>query len=256
MQKHIAERLTSQVTLGWKVASSSQLLDWRRRLYAFLDGAHEDELAKKLQKFEGPLDAYSGSGTTWSESRDRQVGFLEGQIVLFSNEVGEIVSTAPSRDKTGAQLPLDPKKVFLVHGHDEAARESVARFLERLDLKVVILHEQPNEGKTVIEKFEQHSAVGFAVVLLTPDDVGGSALSPQNLQPRARQNVVLELGYFAGKLGRSRVCGLYRTGLEVPSDFSGVVLTELDHQGGWRTKLAQELVSASMKIDVQGLLQG
>jgi predicted nucleotide-binding protein len=97
-------------------------------------------------------------------------------------------------------------------------KESVARFLEKLDLRPIILHEQPNKGRTVIEKFEAHSDVGFAVVLLTPDDVGGLASSPDKLSRRARQNVILELGYFIGKLGRAKVCALYKEGVEIPSD--------------------------------------
>lgn len=98
------------------------------------------------------------------------------------------------------------KKVFVVHGHDEGAREAVARFLERIGFEAVILHEKANEGRTVIEKVEAHSDVGFAVVLLTPDDEG--CVKGGKLQPRARQNVLLELGYFIGKLTRKRVCTL------------------------------------------------
>jgi predicted nucleotide-binding protein len=148
------------------------------------------------------------------------------------------------------------KDVFLVHGHDESAKETTARFLEKLGLEVTILHEQASEGRTVIEKFEAHSDVGFAVVLLTPDDVGGVSTPSPTLRGRARQNVILELGYFTGKLGRQRVCGLFRSQVEIPSDLHGVLFIELDSQGGWRTRLAQELVSAGMQIDLQGLLHG
>src|SRR5258706_1627408 len=92
------------------------------------------------------------------------------------------------------------------------AKQSVARFLEKLDLKPIILHEQPNKGRTIIEKFEAHADVGFAVVLLTPDDVGEAADRADKLKHRARQNVVLELGYFIGKLGRGRACDLHGAG--------------------------------------------
>lgn len=94
------------------------------------------------------------------------------------------------------------KDIFIVHGHDEAARESATRFLEKLDLNPIILHEKPNQGQTIIEKFETNSNVGFAVILLTPDDLGASKVSPMETKPRARQNVILELGYFLGKLCR------------------------------------------------------
>lgn len=108
-------------------------------------------------------------------------------------------------------------KIFIVHGHDEGAREAVARFLERLGFVPIILHEQANRGRTVIEKVEAHSDVSFAVVLLTPDDEG--CVRGGSLEPRPRQNVLLELGFFIGKLGRDRVCALKRGTVEIPSDF-------------------------------------
>lgn len=97
---------------------------------------------------------------------------------------------------------LESRRVFIVHGHDSAARESLARFVERLGVEAVILHEQAGRSRTIIEKLEDHSDVDFAVILLTPDDVGAAKADRATLKPRARQNVILELGYFVGKLGR------------------------------------------------------
>ncbi len=146
-------------------------------------------------------------------------------------------------------------RVFVIHGHDEAVRETVARFLEKLDLEPVILHEQPNKGCTIIEKFEDHTVVGFAVVLLTPDDLGAPAANGDNPTPRARQNVILELGFFLGKLGRERVCSLVKGDVETPSDYDGVVYTEFDSAGGWKLKLAQELKAAGFDVDVNKAVQ-
>lgn len=102
-----------------------------------------------------------------------------------------------------SETPIN--KVLIVHGHDEAAKEKAARFLEKLKIRAIILHEQPNKGRTVIEKFTGHADVVFAVVLMTGDDVGGvKGTPPKNLSPRARQNVVLELGYFLTRLVRQR----------------------------------------------------
>jgi Predicted nucleotide-binding protein containing TIR-like domain len=140
------------------------------------------------------------------------------------------------------------RKVFIVHGHDEGARESVARFLEQLDFDPIILHEQANQGRTIIEKIEAHGEVGFAVVLLTPDDVGGIQ-GGGTTQPRPRQNVLLELGYFIGRLGRARVCALKRGDVEVPSDFGGVVYEPFDGSGGWKQALGRELQAAGFSID-------
>ncbi len=142
------------------------------------------------------------------------------------------------------------RAAFLVHGHDDGMREFVARYLEQLGIKPIILHEQASRGRTVIEKLERHANVPFAVVLLTPDDLGGAQAEREHLQSRARQNVVLELGFFVGRLGRERVCALYKGPLELPSDYVGVVYVPFDEAGGWRLLLARELKAAGFAIDM------
>lgn len=159
--------------------------------------------------------------------------------------------------KTGASIGGEvvaeqkkyPRRVFIVHGHDNEVREAVARFMEALRFDVVILHEQAHRGRTIIEKFEEHADVGFAIVLLTPDD-RGAAVSSEATQPRARQNVVLELGYFLGKLGRERVVALRRGDVEIPSDILGVAYTPFDDAGAWKELLARELKAADYEIDL------
>lgn len=147
--------------------------------------------------------------------------------------------------------------MFIVHGHDNEAKETSARFLERLGLQPVILHEQANAGRTIIEKFESYSDdIAFAVVLLTPDDVGAVATDASNLKPRARQNVIMELGYFMGRLSRLRVCALYKGGVELPSDYQGVLYIEMDSAGVWKSKLAKEFVQAKLTINLKALLGG
>lgn len=141
-------------------------------------------------------------------------------------------------------------KVFLAHGHDNEAKESVARFIEKLGLEVVILHEQASRGRTIIEKLEDHADACFAIVLLTPDDVGASRKDAATLQPRARQNVVFELGLFVGKLGRGHVCALQRGAIELPSDYHGVAHLEMDEGGGWRERLADEMRQAGCVINM------
>lgn len=187
---------------------------------------------------------YESAGT----NLDRATALLKSKIEEIEDDWPE---TAQASDNSNANYDALRKnnKVFVVHGHDDAARETVARFLERLDLEPVILHEQPNMGRTIIEKFEDHSDVGFAVVLLTPDDVGAVRDRPHNLKPRARQNVVFELGYFAGVLGREKVCALAKGDIEIPSDYDGVVYIPLDDGNGWRMKLVQELKAADFDVD-------
>lgn len=162
---------------------------------------------------------------------------IKGKLQLYAEPTG---TTGSRREEAKALLS---NKVFIVHGHDEAAKQSVAWLLEKLDLDPIILHEQPNKGRTIIEKFEEYSDVGYAVVLLTADDEGKSISDKEDSKPkhRARQNVIFELGFFIGTLGREKVCPLYQEGVELPSDYDGVVYTPLDESGAWRLKLAQEL---------------
>ena len=145
--------------------------------------------------------------------------------------------------------------MFVVHGHNDFLREQVARFLEKLGLQPVILREQPNQGRTIIEKFTEYAEVAFALILLTGDDVGGPKnVTADDLRARARQNVILELGYFLGRLGRKHVCALLEPGVEVPSDYSGVVFIELDGAGAWRMLVAKELYAAGLPIDMNAML--
>jgi len=145
--------------------------------------------------------------------------------------------------------------VFIVHGHDELSKTETARYVESLGLNATILHEQTSRSQTIIEKFEKHaSEAAFAIVLLTPDDVGYAKDSPNNAKYRARQNVIFELGYFCSALSRGRVCVLYKEGVEVPNDFAGVVYTPMDNAGAWKLGLAREMKSAGLNIDLNRAL--
>lgn len=186
-----------------------------------------------------------------AEDLQTQVSRLQGLVELLQTDL-ELQSSG--RIDTPVASPQG-HRIFLVHGHDDAALHEVARFLEQLQQEVVVLREQPSQGRTIIEKFEDYGDVAFAVVLLTADDRGGSIKASVDAQkPRARQNVILELGYFLGRLGRSRVCALYRDGVEVPSDYSGVLYVMLDANGGWRLQLAKELKASSLPVDMNRAL--
>lgn len=173
-------------------------------------------------------------------------------IIPFIRDYKQYINSSvqPSLE---VKIPMSNKKVFIVHGHDENTLNKVARLIEKLGLEAIILHEQANRGKTIVEKIEANSDVGFAVVLLTPDDIG-KAHSADEFLPRARQNVILELGYFMGKIGRERVCALKTDDLEIPSDYIGVVWTNLDSAGAWKFLLAKELKEVGYDIDISKLL--
>ena len=150
---------------------------------------------------------------------------------------------------------FDTNRVFIVHGHDTALKVTVARMLEHLDLTPIILHEQSNNGKTIIEKFEKNAETcGFAVILLTADDWGCAKKEVEDSKmPRARQNVIFEMGFFMGKLSRDRVFLLLDKGVEKPSDLDGIVYhsTNTDE---WKLKLVKELKSRGYNVDANKLL--
>lgn len=174
---------------------------------------------------------------------DQTIGVLEN---LDTFEVFDFERTNEEKKLTSTK---NTKKVFLVHGHDNELKETVARFLAKIGLEPIILHEQVNGGLTIIEKFERNSDVQFAIVLMTPDDVGNSKDNSNNLNFRARQNVILELGYFLGKLGREKVCALIKSKVERPSDYDGVVYISLDGSEGWKLLLSKELKYANIDFD-------
>lgn len=142
------------------------------------------------------------------------------------------------------------KKVFIVHGHDDELKESAARLVEKIGLEAVILHEQANEGLTIIQKLEKQADVGYAIILYTPCDEGRKKGS-RNSKPRARQNVVFEHGLFMGKLGARRVCALRKSEVEMPSDAQGILYIEVkDGSNEWKHEVAKELKNAGYDVDL------
>jgi hypothetical protein len=190
------------------------------------------------------------------------VNFLDYHLDEYQTDMTESISSLEGiRDRLELLDELNPParifgdKIFIVHGHDEAAKHKIARFVADLDLTATILDEQPSRGQTIIDKFEEHAdEAGFAIVLLTADDVGAPKDKTDELKPRARQNVILELGYFFCGLGRDRVCILYEEDVELPSDIHGVIYVQMDKHGAWKLDLAQEMVSVGIAVDMNKLL--
>ncbi len=146
--------------------------------------------------------------------------------------------------------------VFIVHGQDEAAKHAIARFVEKFNLKATILDEQASKGQTIIDKFEEYAdKAGFAIVLLTPDDIGAPKDKQGGLKDRARQNVILELGYFLHKLGRKRVRVLHKKEVELPSDIHGIVYVPMNNPNDWQLKLAKEMKQVGLPVDLNKLAE-
>lgn len=250
MQKAVVDRLMQFVEEGAKSDSPREIKIWSFKVGAFLETA----LGRDQKDHFFTLGVLSDDWATLALRLGHLQGLLAGaeadpEVTAATQVTQAIVASG------GPASSIDSRRVFVVHGHDNEAKETTACFLEKLGLQPIILHEQASSGRTIIEKFEMYSGdIAFAVVLLTPDDVGASAAKQEQLNPRARQNVIMELGYFMGRLSRVRVCALHKGGIELPSDYQGVLYIEMDPAGAWKTKLAQEFVQAKLPIDLNGLL--
>lgn len=203
--------------------------------YGMMGGRTQNELVEFKEKLQNKLT---------------NLNQLLAKADLMKSQVSEQMQTASPATIADT---ANSNNVFIVHGHNNEIKVNVARTLEKLGLNPIILHEQANAGKTIIEKFEKHSDVGFAIILMTDDDFG-KAKNEDNLNPRSRQNVILEMGYFIGRLGRERVCPLYTKGVELPSDLYGLLYTEIDTSEHWKIKMAKELKAAGYDIDVNKII--
>lgn len=265
-----SERLDARIESGrtllaQSIASAQQLEAEQRKFYTWNDynetllraifdnGTVADDYRKSLAFFgkEKPslredIDDYHGD----VEYKLRKIESIKERLELYAEKVS---SDSASPHRAGSKVKKD-QQVFIVHGRDTSAKLEVVRFLEKLSINAQILHEQPSGSRTVIEKLEHYGAMAtFAVVLLTGDDMG-SLKNTGDLRPRARQNVILELGYFLGSLTRQNVCALYEEGVELPSDYEGVVFVPLDTNGAWKMLLARELKAVGFAVDMNKAL--
>ena len=206
-----------------------------------------DEIHFSLSMFFGntPDSAFQRAYVNGLESAESVLKSMIEEI----NEYWEDEDQTPTSSEIHENTQIITNEIFIVHGRDEGAKNMVARFLEKLDLKPVILAEMPGEGCTIIEKFEQYAQVGYAIVLLTPDDAGSLEGDENDLKPRARQNVIFELGFFIGHLGRKHVCALTKGDVEIPSDYAGIEYIPFNDPDGWQLKLMKELKSGGFEID-------
>ena len=209
-------------------------------------------IADTYIKFSSPIDVHPyGPAPSFSDKLNRTRREMDSSI----NSLEEILAQLEIPDEPSENPPRTfGNEVFIVHGHDEAAKHAVARFVEKFDIEPIILDEQVNKGQTIIDKFEEYAdEAGFAIVLLTPDDVGTSKDETDDPKPRARQNVILELGYFLCGLGRERVCVLHKEGVELPSDIHGILYLPMDNPHEWQLKLAKEMQQVGLPIDLNKL---
>lgn len=183
--------------------------------------------------------------------RAARVDTADADALKSTAEVPPQVARLENVVKTQNASRRTPNTVFVVHGLNDQAQNEVVAFLGSVGLRGIVLHEQPNMGRHLLTKFiEEAELVTFAIVLMTDDDMGSR--KGGTAAPRARQNVILELGYFLSHLGQSRVCALITPGLETPSDFDGIVYIKMSNDGGWKGELKRELAAAEMPVTSGG----
>jgi predicted nucleotide-binding protein len=236
-------------------------LGWEARVSAMLDAAFEKSGGFMVS---GPKEEFAAtalslldlkiSGTSIPAARVPEVqSDVREKMRVLRSIVERLDLYAPMEVEPAARSFAAGAPIFLVHGHDLARREVVRRFLETVtDRAVLVLADQPNKGHDLLGKLLGNAqSACFAVVLLTADDIGGPAASPT--KPRARQNVVFELGLFIGMLGRDRVAALYEPDVEIPTDFSGVAYIAVQGES-WQVELARELKAAGIEVSLDRAL--
>ncbi|GAB3856648.1 hypothetical protein GCM10028822_29280 [Hymenobacter terrigena] len=163
----------------------------------------------------------------------------------FTQALEDIVNANP--EVTAEKPKATPgTTAFIIHGHDNELKTEVLLLLKRAGVNAIVLHEQADRGRTIIDKLVGESEVaGYAIALLTPDDITESGRS------RARQNVILEIGYFLGRIGKERLRMLVKEEVEIPSDLQGILYEKHDAGGAWKIKLLKEIQAVGIYVDIQ-----
>ena len=252
--KHLCEIITSIENLEFNDWGNQDKIQKRielfiKRVYG-TDSEYLDHLQSiPFQNYGYDSESLEENKKTWNEGKKFYKNICEvfiEEIAKFDDQTNDLVK--PS------ELHVISNKIFVVHGHDDEMLYAVESFILTIEKEPIILRKQPNKGRTIIEKFEDYSDVDFAIVLFSPDDEG-RAKTEDKFKPRPRQNVVFELGFFIGKLGRNKVVVLHRTitDFEMLSDFTGVLFEP--YETGWELKIARELKSAGCEIDLNKLVK-
>ena len=212
-----------------------------------------------------PIDFYSSTGKVVVRGKVTPL-MKEAKEIFESRSVKTNVPASISSSVAGSPRPqvgderpasVHPKRVFIVYGHDASAREQLELFLRRLKLEPVVLQNLTGGGDTIIENLDKLTDADFACVLLTPDDEGRVRGDDQPLEPRARQNVVLELGMVLARLGRQRVAILVKgtkdKHIERPTDIEGIIYIPFTEHINEKNKLAIRLQEAGFIINIADL---
>jgi predicted nucleotide-binding protein len=199
----------------------------------------------------GPRDAFNLSTSLFHNNRhDDNLRELNSTFIGYlAQALEDIVNANPEKSSEKPRL-VDGGTVFIIHGHDALLKTEVQLLMKRAGVQSVVLHEMPDRGRTIIEKLVgETERAGYAIALLTPDDLTDDG------RGRARQNVILEIGYFLGKLGKERLRMIVQDGVEVPSDLQGILYEKHDTNGAWKMRLLKEMRAVGMFVDLQSVLE-
>lgn len=239
---------------GYPNTCSQKWIIWQTRVETFIRGKFGENSVPYETLAKGLSIRLMGNGSDkFNNAKALLLGALHSaQLSIGDNVLHEV--GLPGVSSTGVNIT---NKVFIVHGHDEKAKNELEIFLREIGLEPVVLHRQPDEGQTIIEKFEKHSDVGYAFILLTPDEIAYTVDQEavedisRKKEYRARPNVIFEFGYFAGKLGRNRVCCLYTGDVTLPSDLNGLLYKKFTgsiEESGYH--IIKELKAVGYKLKV------
>ncbi len=234
----------------------SKKTQWKEYVAEYLERAFDNETYRHQfnTSYGAMVMAMSPEDQIENFENDIRAKLISLESIIKRLElIPDIETLAPELETPHPVSISENKDVFIVHGHNEEAKEAVSGYIRSLDLVPIILHEQPNGGRTLIEKLEHYStSVGFAIVIVTGDDMGYEKTeSFENATLRPRQNVVVELGYFVGKLTREKVCVLYEEGVSIPSDLLGIVYVPYDKEDRWKLAIAKELNNAKISFKTE-----
>jgi predicted nucleotide-binding protein len=227
-------------------------LAWKTRSRNLVLQSAADDSPAALMVNEGWHIVTSGR---YVEEFEKARAAIVGALKLCLESIQEDTFGELRANRSVSTAAFLSNKIFIVHGHDEALKTDVERFVQQIGLEPVVLHRQPDKGQTIIEKFESNSDVGYAFILLTPDETAYTKDqellrdAARKKEDRARPNVIFEFGYFVGRLGRDRVCCIHKPGVVLPTDLDGLIykpITKSVDEAAF--SIMQELVAAGYKI--------
>jgi len=233
---------------------SPEWITWKTRSYNLVaEITAPNSPAAKLSRKSMQISTCGNYPQTFERLKETMIKALK---IVISNIKKDLFGELKNQTtKSSSFTPSN--KIFVVHGHDHALKTEVESFLSDIGLEPIILHKKPDEGQTIIEKFEKHSDVGYAFILLTPDEIAYTIKqdklsdSEREKEKRARPNVIFEFGYFVGRLGRNRVCCLYKSNVELPSDLGGLLYKKIDDKVSTQAyEIIKELKAAGYQIRI------